>query len=145
MYNDLLWSKVNKCNIILFICKAILLSLRHPLLYLGLVLCVTAHTKALFLSDIDGEQMGKKESVWLGKILKNAGINFSDKGVSNEKLLEGSSDLTYEEVQFVLRENPKTHILSENLKEELQLRKSLIFNALSNLLKYTYLKVNVQM
>ena len=77
--------------------------------------------------------MGKKESVWLGEILKNAGINFSDKGVSNEKLLEGSSDLTYEEVQFVLGENPKTHILSENLKEELQLRKSLILSALSNL------------
>ena len=77
--------------------------------------------------------MGEKESVWLGEILKNAGINFRDKGVSNEKLLEGSSDLTYEEVQIVLKENPTTHILSENLKEELQSRKSQVFNGLSNL------------
>ena len=92
----------------------------------------TAHTKALILSDIDGEQIGEKESIWLGEILKNAGINFSDKGVSNEKLLKGGSDLTYEEVQFVLKENSTTHSLSENLKEELQSRKSQIFNALSN-------------
>ena len=56
----------------------------------------------------------------LGKILKASNIDFSDSGVNVQQLLDGKRGLTYEEMQFVMKDNPTTRILSMDLKQELQ-------------------------
>ena len=40
-------------------------------------------------------------------------------GIDVQQLVEGEQELTYEEMQYVLKENPTTHVLSVNLKEDL--------------------------
>ena len=72
------------------------------------------------LSPTDGEQLEEAEARLLGEILKASNIKFSDSGVSIEHLLDGESGLTYEEMQFVMKDNPTTRFLSMNLKQELQ-------------------------
>ena len=71
---------------------------------------------------IDGEEIKQKQSKLLGEIFLTWKVDFSDSGVNIEKLLEGDSGLTYEELQYVMKENPKTRILSNSLKQELQSR-----------------------
>lgn len=73
---------------------------------------------------VDGELMKKQESMLLGQILQKADINLSAYGIEVEKLAEGKKEVSYEEMQYILQENPATHILSVNLKEELSSSKS---------------------
>ena len=56
----------------------------------------------------------------LGEILKASNIEFRETGINIEHLLNGESGLTYEEMQFVMKDNPTTRVLSINLKQELQ-------------------------
>ena len=68
----------------------------------------------------DGDQLEEAEARLLGEILKASSIDFSYSGISAQKLFDGESGLTYEEMQFVMKDNPTTRILSMNLKQELQ-------------------------
>ena len=70
--------------------------------------------------------IGVEESVLLGEILKASNINFGESGVDFEQLLQGNSGLTYEELQFILKDNSITRILSLTLKQELQTSKQYI-------------------
>ena len=72
---------------------------------------------------IDGDQLEEAEAKLLGEILKASNIAFSDTGVNIQQLLNGESALTYEEMQFVMKDNPTTRILSMNLKQELRTSK----------------------
>ena len=74
-----------------------------------------------------GEKIESKQSKLLGEILNGASIDFSESGVHIKQLLEGSSSLTYEELQFVMNENSSTRILSINLKQELQTSECLMY------------------
>ena len=75
----------------------------------------------------DGECIGEKESRLLGEILSASNIDIVDSGVTIEQLLDGNSSLlTYEEMEFVLREIPTTRFLSMNLKQELQSSKLIV-------------------
>ena len=69
---------------------------------------------------IDGDQLEEAEARLLGEILKTSDVEFKNLGVNIQDLLDGQSDLTYEEMQFVMKDNPTTRILSMNLKQELQ-------------------------
>ena len=71
----------------------------------------------------DGDQLEGAEARLLGEILKAANIEFRDSGVNIEHLLNEKSGLTYEEMQFVMKDNPTTQILSMNLKLKLQTSK----------------------
>ena len=64
--------------------------------------------------------MNKEESEMLGEILTTSNIDFRDSGIYVQQLVDGSSDLTYEEIQFVMKEKPATRVLSTNLKQTLQ-------------------------
>ena len=68
----------------------------------------------------DGDQLEEAEAKLLGEILKASNIDFSYSGISTQQLLDGESGLTYEEMQFVMKDNPTTRILSMNLKQQLQ-------------------------
>ena len=68
----------------------------------------------------DGDQLEEAEARLLGEILKAFIIEFRETGVNIQQLLDGESGLTYEEMQFVMKDNPTTRILSMNLKQELQ-------------------------
>ena len=68
----------------------------------------------------DGNQLSEAESRLLGEILKASNIEFRDGGVNIQHLLNGKSGLAYGEMQFVMKGNPTTRILSINLKQELQ-------------------------
>ena len=68
----------------------------------------------------DGDQLEEAEARLLGEILKASNIDFSYSGINTQQLLDGESGLTYEEMQFVMKDNPTTRILSMNLKQELQ-------------------------
>ena len=70
--------------------------------------------------------MNKEESMLLGQILKKAGVSLRVYGIEVELLAEGKSELTYEEMEYVLKDNPDTHVLAENLKEELKTSESFI-------------------
>ena len=70
--------------------------------------------------SIDGEQLEKAEARLLGEILKASNTEFRETGVNVQQLLDGGSGLTYEEMQFVMKKNDNTRILSKNLKQELQ-------------------------
>ena len=69
---------------------------------------------------IDGDQLEEAEARLLGEILKVSEFEFSDSGINIQELLDGKSALTYEEMQFVMKDNPTTRNLSINLKQELQ-------------------------
>ena len=69
---------------------------------------------------LGGELLSMEESELLGEILTTSNIDFQDSGVNVKKLVDGSSDLTYEDMQFVLKEKPATRALSLNLKQTLQ-------------------------
>ena len=70
--------------------------------------------------SIDGDQLQEAEARLLGEILKAANVDFSNVGVDIQELLDGQSGLTYEEMQFIMKENPTTQIFSLNLKQEIQ-------------------------
>ena len=67
--------------------------------------------------------MGEAEARLLGEILKASSIEFSDSGIFIQQLLDGNSGLTYEEMQFVMKDIPATQILSMNLEQKLQISK----------------------
>ena len=67
-----------------------------------------------------GDLLEEAEARLLGEILKASSIEFRETGVSIQQLLDGESGLTYEEMQFVMKDHPTTRILSMNLKRELQ-------------------------
>ena len=69
---------------------------------------------------IGGEFLNKEESELLGEILTTNNIDFQDSGIHVQQLADGSSDLTYEEIQFVMKEKPATRLLATNLKQTLQ-------------------------
>ena len=62
----------------------------------------------------------------LGQILKNAGVSLSVYEIEVELLAEGKTELTYEEMEYVLKDNPDTQVLAENLKEELKTSESFV-------------------
>ena len=73
-----------------------------------------------FYVCIGGEVLNKEESELLGEILTTNNIDFRDSGIHVQQLVDGSSDLTYEEIQFVMKEKPATRLLATNLKRTLQ-------------------------
>ena len=64
--------------------------------------------------------MEKEESQLLGEILKKAEISLETYGIKVEQLTKGEGEVTYEELEYVLRDNPTTYLLAGNLKEELK-------------------------
>ena len=68
----------------------------------------------------DGDQLEEAEARLLEEILKASDIDFSYSGINTQQLLDGESGLTNEEMQFVMKDNPTTRILSMSLKQELQ-------------------------
>ena len=58
---------------------------------------------------------------YIGKIIENSGINFGKYGLQTEHLLNGESDVTYEEMELLMNVNPSTQlqVLSINLKQEI--------------------------
>ena len=70
--------------------------------------------------SIDGDRLEEAEERLLGEILKASDVEFNNVGVDIQELLDGQSGLTYEEMQFVMKDNPKIRILSTNLKQKLQ-------------------------
>ena len=71
----------------------------------------------LVYACVGGEYLNKEESKLLGEILTISNIDFRDSGINVQQLVDGSSDLTYEEIQFVMK---ATRVLSTNLKRTLQ-------------------------
>ena len=69
---------------------------------------------------IDGDQLEEAEARLLGEILKASDIDFLHSGIDTQELFDGGSGLTYEEMQYVMKDNSSTRILSMNLKQELQ-------------------------
>ena len=82
--------------------------------------CVSRCEITFVVLPIDGDQLEEAEARLLGEILKASDVEFDNLGVDIQELLDGQSDLTYEEMQFVMKDNPTTRILSMNLKQELQ-------------------------
>ena len=74
--------------------------------------------------SLDGELIEKEESKLLGIILRKADISLAVYGIEVKELVEGESDVTYEEMQYVLKENPTTRVLSVDLKEGLKTSES---------------------
>ena len=70
--------------------------------------------------------MKKEETKLLGTILSKADVSLAVYGIEVRKLAEGKSEVTYEEMQYVLKENPATHALSVNLKEALTTSESML-------------------
>ena len=64
--------------------------------------------------------MNQEESKLLGEILNKSHVDLVVFGIDVDQLAKGECVLTYEEVQYVLKDNPTTHLLSVNLKEELK-------------------------
>ena len=77
-------------------------------------------TTIFIVLSTDGDQLEEAEARLLGEILEASNISFSSSGINTKQLLDGESGLTYEEMQFVMKDNPTTRILSMNLKQELQ-------------------------
>ncbi len=67
----------------------------------------------------EGEVIKRQELQFIGKILEKSAIDFSKYGIEMEHLLSGESDVTYEEMEFVMKLNPSTQVLSINLKREI--------------------------
>ncbi len=53
-----------------------------------------------------------QELEFIAKMLKNSAVDFGN--YVNDK-----SDVTYEEMEFIMKLNPKTQLLSINLKQEI--------------------------
>ncbi len=70
-------------------------------------------------SHAEGEAIKTQELQLIGKILEKSAIDFSKYGIEMERLLSGESDVTYEEMEFVMKLNPNTQVLSINLKREI--------------------------
>ncbi len=67
----------------------------------------------MFLSYTEGEVIKRQELDFIGKILNKSAIDFS------QYLHNGESDVTYEEMEFIMKLNPRTQLLSINLKQEI--------------------------
>ena len=63
--------------------------------------------------------MKKEESKLLGEILRKSDVTLLAYGIDVDTLTKGESNLTYDEMQYVLKDNPSSHILSVDLKREL--------------------------
>ena len=61
----------------------------------------------------------ESELNFIGNILKTSAIDFGKYGIDTVLLLNGESDVTYEEMEFVMNLNPRTQVLSINLKQEI--------------------------
>ena len=51
--------------------------------------------------------------------MEKSAIDFGNYGIEKEHLLSGESDVTYKEMEFVMKLNPSTQVLSINLKQEI--------------------------
>ncbi len=67
----------------------------------------------------EGEKIETRELQLIGKILEKSAIDFGDYGVETVHLLSGKSDVTYEEMEFVMKLKQSTQVLSINLKQEI--------------------------
>ena len=67
----------------------------------------------------EGEKIERQDLQLIGKILEKSAIDFSNYGIETVHLLSGESDVTYEEMEFVMKLNPRTQVLSINLKQEI--------------------------
>ncbi len=76
-------------------------------------------TFVILLFNTEGEKIEKQELQFIGKILENSSIDFGKDGIETVDLLSGEGDVTYEEMEFVMKKNPKTQVLSINLKQEI--------------------------
>ena len=76
----------------------------------------------------EGENIGNQELQFIGKILENSSIDFGKRGIETVHLLSGESNVTYEEMEFVMKLNPKTQVLSINLKQEITASKKLLIS-----------------
>ena len=62
----------------------------------------------------------------LEEILRNLGDSLQALQIDMQRLVKG--ELTYEEVQLVLKDNPTTNFLSVNLKQKLAASKQIDFD-----------------
>ena len=67
----------------------------------------------------EGKNIEKQELQFIGKMLEKSAIDFGNYGIEKEHLLNGESDVTYKEMEFVMKLNPSTQVLSINLKQEI--------------------------
>ena len=67
----------------------------------------------------DGEKIEKQELQFIGKMLNKSAIDFGKYGIETVLLLNGESDVTYKEMEFVMNLNLRTQVLSNNLKQEI--------------------------
>ena len=72
--------------------------------------CVSRCEITFVVLPIDGDQLEEAEARLLGEILKASDVEFNNVGVDIQELLDGQSGLTYEEMQFVMKDNPTTRI-----------------------------------
>ena len=79
---------------------------------------------------LGGNVLNKKECKLLGRILKKTGVNLSVHGIDVEQLAKGEVEVTYEEMEYVLKDNPTIHVLAVNLKEELTTSELMVCNIL---------------
>lgn len=68
---------------------------------------------------IDGEIIEKDKMQYIGKILEKSDLDFGKDGIENVHLLNGDSEVTYEEMEFVMNLDPRTKVFSINLKQEI--------------------------
>ena len=74
---------------------------------------------SLVYTFVGGEVLQDKVSKLLGEILRKTGVSLAVYGINVEQLFEGKIEVTYEEMEYVLKDNPITYVLSMNLKEQL--------------------------
>ncbi|XP_064389434.1 uncharacterized protein LOC135337431 isoform X3 [Halichondria panicea] len=92
----------------------------------------------------EGENIEKPELQFIGKMLEKSAIDFGNYGIEKEHLLNGESDVTYEEMEFVMKLNPSTQVLSINLKQEITSRlkeEQLYAKAIKKKVSLTYTKI----
>ena len=70
-----------------------------------------------------GERIKEEESKLLGRMLQMIDIDLKSHGIDIQLLLDGHSELSYEELQLILSEIPSTRMLAKNLKQELSTSK----------------------
>ncbi|XP_064389835.1 uncharacterized protein LOC135337779 isoform X2 [Halichondria panicea] len=91
-----------------------------------------------------GEMIKESELNFIGNILKTSAIDFGKYGIDTVLLLNGESDVTYEEMEFVMNLNPRTQVLSINLKQEITSRlkeEQLYAQAIKEKVSLTYTKI----
>ena len=102
---------------------------KNSQLHLKINICKKTIVRNVYLKPLvytlstDGDQLEEAEARLLGEILRASNIEFFNSGVNTQQLLDGVCSLTYEEMQFALRDNPITQYLSMNLKQRLQTSK----------------------